>query len=428
MLLKDIPQDSKTGIKYARATVECDEKISPKCRGMYTITRANFQLTRERNGRDICLFCSRRLKFSGRSNPNCQHKDVDDGFFHNIDTEGKAYLLGWIASDGTVRPDGIEIAVHQKDHQIIPIWNAAAGTSCSDKPHRGFVYWKLCSQQISRDVCHHLGIAPGKKSKIFRIPSLSSESLTWAFIRGWFDGDGSVTDPQKWNRELFPTPIASIASSNRKMLEWVKEFSGIPSDRLGSNAESIEWTSNNALDFLSKLYDNAEFVLPRKKILYDQWKSWVPGLRGPSGKKFPEFRCVRTQKIAVLPEKTRASDAGYDLTAISLIERIGNVEFYDTGVKIQPSYGWWFALAARSSLAKKGYILANCFGVIDRTYTGTVKIPLIKIDTSNPEILTLPCKVAQLVPMPAVHMGSVIEVETLSDTHRGEGGFGSTGR
>ena len=52
-------------------------------------------------------------------------------------------------------------------------------------------------------------------------------------------------------------------------------------------------------------------------------------------------------------------------------------------------------LVPRSSISKTGYMLANSVGVIDRTYTGNVLVPLIKVDKSMPDLI-LPARVVQL--------------------------------
>ncbi len=83
-------------------------------------------------------------------------------------------------------------------------------------------------------------------------------------------------------------------------------------------------------------------------------------------------------------------------------------------------------IVARSSLAKTGYIISNCVGIIDPSYTGNLLISLTKIDDSLPDI-TLPCKPAQLIFAPAV-WSIPISGNVVSDTARGDGGFGSTNK
>ena len=99
---------------------------------------------------------------------------------------------------------------------------------------------------------------------------------------------------------------------------------------------------------------------------------------------------------------------------------------YDTGIKVQPAFGWYFDLVPRSSISKTGYMLANSIGVIDRTYVGPVLVPLRKVDPHAPD-LELPARLVQIIPRPIVHI-QWEEVEALDETARGAGGFGSTGQ
>jgi dUTP pyrophosphatase len=136
------------------------------------------------------------------------------------------------------------------------------------------------------------------------------------------------------------------------------------------------------------------------------------------------FKFSKSLKEAVPPSKTRASDSGYDLVILKKIKTVGEVEFYDTGIKIRPIFGYYFNLVPRSSITKTGYMLANSIGIIDRTYHGSVIVPLIKIDKNSPDI-QLPAKIVQIIPASIIHV-EFNEVNTFEETQRAEGGFGST--
>ncbi len=128
---------------------------------------------------------------------------------------------------------------------------------------------------------------------------------------------------------------------------------------------------------------------------------------------------------ALPPFKKRISDSGFDLHLIKLIKREGDLYFFDTGVRISPPPGFYFDLVPRSSIYKSGFILANSVGIIDMTYRGTIKVPLIKINKRAPEP-SLPWRAVQLIPRRFYPL-EMIEVKELDSTLRGEGGFGSTG-
>ena len=90
---------------HTKVDVECDYKISDKCKNIWSLEYRHALRFQQKDGTSICLYCSQQLKNSGRDNPNCKYKDLDDHLFSNIDTEDKAYLLGFIAADGFINPN-----------------------------------------------------------------------------------------------------------------------------------------------------------------------------------------------------------------------------------------------------------------------------------------------------------------------------------
>lgn len=398
--------------------VKCELNLSSKCEGEYLISLRAEEKNRKRNGGEyICLQCSRSLKYSGRKNPNCKY-DIPDLYFTDIETEEKAYILGWIASDGSIQERGFNISIHKRDIQILREIRQLICKQLPIKSYKDQVYLNVNSQQISRDICRHLQISPGKKFDNVKFPNLTSSYLKWAFIRGFFDGDGSICSPHCTN-----SPRCNISSSSTNMLEEIYNFVNIPG-YLG--CYQIEWNGNNALDFLGNIYNNSNIRLMRKYERFVDWCLWQPSLsgRGNYGRS-KAFRWAKTDKNAHVPSKSRISDAGYDLTIIKKVKTVGDVEFYDTGVKIQPDFGYYFDLVPRSSISKTGYMLANCVGIIDRTYTGPILIALRKVDKSADD-LKLPCRIAQIIPRHIVHL-HIEEVDELYETERNVGGFGSTG-
>lgn len=127
---------------------------------------------------------------------------------------------------------------------------------------------------------------------------------------------------------------------------------------------------------------------------------------------------------AVLPTK-RIIDVGFDLTIISVYQKISNkITLFETGVALNIPIGYYIELVPRSSMSKTGYMLANSVGVIDPAFCGSVKVPLIKIDDSMPNI-ELPIKIAQLILKPYV-FAHTYQTNHITPTTRGDGGFGST--
>ena len=137
------------------------------------------------------------------------------------------------------------------------------------------------------------------------------------------------------------------------------------------------------------------------------------------------FKYVLTDpQNGIPPQRARPSDSGFDLSIIAIRKKIGNMVMYGTGVAVQPPTGFYFDLVPRSSIIKKGYMLANSIGIIDQAYTGEIMVPLVKIDPEAPD-LELPQKLVQLIPRKWYGLVPT-PVDTLVNTSRADGGFGST--
>ena len=128
---------------------------------------------------------------------------------------------------------------------------------------------------------------------------------------------------------------------------------------------------------------------------------------------------------AQLPVRSTKESAGYDLHTIE----DGNIEpgqtkLFDTGLSFTVPEGTYGRIAPRSGLSKKG-LLVNA-GVIDRDYTGPVKIMLHNL-TNETYIISKKDRIAQLI-LEKIELSDIKLVDSLVTTDRGEGGFGSTGK
>lgn len=130
---------------------------------------------------------------------------------------------------------------------------------------------------------------------------------------------------------------------------------------------------------------------------------------------------------AVPPSKFRSSDAGYDLTLISKIKQVGDVTFYGTGIALAPPDGYYLQLVPRSSISKTVWMLANSVGIIDPTYRGEIIVALRNTGNNKAEELELPNRIVQVIPVAIRHF-DISAVDSLNNTSRNSGGFGSTGK
>ncbi len=134
---------------------------------------------------------------------------------------------------------------------------------------------------------------------------------------------------------------------------------------------------------------------------------------------------------AQLPKRETPGSAGHDLRACieeDLIIPAGEGVRLPTGIAIEMESAEYVAIiASRSSMAYKyGISMGNGIGVIDSDYRGEISVFLR--NNSDVDFVVHPGdRVAQLLLMP-VALPEIIEADELSDTERGAGGFGSTGR
>lgn len=138
-----------------------------------------------------------------------------------------------------------------------------------------------------------------------------------------------------------------------------------------------------------------------------------------------ELMVLRLHPDARLPTRAHHDDAGLDLYSIKDVDfRPGQGGLVPTGVAVAVPAGHVGLIADRSSLARKG--LKTAGGVIDAGYRGEVGVLLWNISKEN-FTLRKGDRVAQLMVV-SIAVPAVREVESLSPSKRGKGGFGSTGR
>ena len=138
----------------------------------------------------------------------------------------------------------------------------------------------------------------------------------------------------------------------------------------------------------------------------------------------------RVLQGAKLPTYGSAWAAGADLYAClesAVTIAPGETAFVPTGIALEIPQGYAGLIYARSSMgAKRGLAPANKVGVIDSDYRGQVMVALHN-HSGLPQTVEPQERIAQLLITPVLTPGFV-EVEELSDTQRGAGGFGSTGK
>lgn len=212
-------------------------------------------------------------------------------FFQCIDTKEKAYWLGFLYADGYVcisesnSEVGVELSVVDVNH--LKKFNKALEGNIQPmlrkerkgviKPTQGIVSFRIYSKEMAQDLISN-GCTQNKTFSI-KFPSFENRGLMWSFIRGYFDGDGSVY------RDIGRKFIGfNFTSGSKEFLEGLKKFlyeDGIygylseenrKDNRFQKNSKSYKLLitgMNNAYRFGEKLYEQATIFLDRKKVRYD---------------------------------------------------------------------------------------------------------------------------------------------------------------
>jgi dUTP pyrophosphatase len=142
---------------------------------------------------------------------------------------------------------------------------------------------------------------------------------------------------------------------------------------------------------------------------------------------------VKIKKLhpdSVIPKYAKESDAGMDLVATSIISETPSQITYGLGIALEIPEGFVGLVFPRSSIRKTRLQLSNSVGVIDSGYRGEIQATFNKITTTienqknDYKVGDRVCQI-MIIPHPQVEL---LEVDELSDSDRGTGGFGSTGK
>lgn len=205
---------------------------------------------------------------------------TDEFFFDSIDTEEKAYWLGFIYADGYISKDhtvGIELKVDDIDHLYkfqkavqselqVKIYNKKSTfgpqTNCR---------FAFTSKHMSNILLSYFGNIDKTNYGIF--PQLNNTSLIPHLIRGFFDGDGSLSGRPIRDDLLFRPQISFIGT--QQTLQYIQDISGFEwswsqryPERHTNNYQICCGRVNDSLSFLHYMYDNAHIYLDRKYNLY----------------------------------------------------------------------------------------------------------------------------------------------------------------
>lgn len=211
---------------------------------------------------------------------NVRKYSVNDDYFDN-ESHNMAYILGFLSADGTVSRNGnrIKIGLSSVDRNFLELIKEELGVEkkiFDYETNNGYLVSELQfnSQKIKQKLAEY-NVVPGK-TETFTFPTNLSKKYWIDFIRGYFDGDGSVGTAG-------PSAIRwQICSHRPQVLETIVEFLfeeyGIPKVSVQKNEHgnsflyTIQYSNNSTRKIFQILYTPNSLYLPRK---FEKFKSIV---------------------------------------------------------------------------------------------------------------------------------------------------------
>lgn len=229
----------------------------------------------------------------------------------------------------------------------------------------------------------------------------------------------------------------------RDKQDWVFEHRLVAEEYLLTPENSVEIDGKRYLspnyqvhhknfDRLDNRPENLEVITPEEHMrIHTKLNPISHDEMGRFKKQEPELiKVKRVTESAVIPQRQSIGAAGFDLCA-DIAEDVeipphGFSMIY-SGIAFEIPHNYFGAIYARSGLAtRQGLRPATCVSVIDSDYRGNVGLPMFN-DSSSVRVIHPKERIAQIVFQKAL-MVDLVQVDSLSDSERGNNGFGSTGR
>lgn len=217
---------------------------------------------------------SKRLKKAGISvvrdysktrESNKEKIKVDEYYFKSIDTEDKAYFLGLMYADGSVSKNVFYLKL--KDEDIIQKFKKCLNTEADIKTVNNHYILTISRQKMCEDLISHGCFI--NKTKSIRFPNLR-EDLIRHFIRGFYDGDGSlILSKEKWHNSLnFTSGSIVFLEQLQEKLKSIAITNGGISKEKKCNVWHLRYGGKQVHIILDWLYNNSNFYLKRKYNKY----------------------------------------------------------------------------------------------------------------------------------------------------------------
>lgn len=223
-----------------------------------------------------------KISQAKRFNPS-----LNENYFKNIDTDEKAYWLGWILTDGGISNQSIQISLQEKDADVLHLFQKDLGVTS----HELRFYDKYVRFYIgSAIMCKHLlqyGVIPNKTHTL-KFPNINPQYEV-ALIRGMFEGDGGLTIGTttrfyKGRNKFYTKPYQEMSFTGTYDMcagfqQTIRKHIEISEKSITHNHSiyRVRWSNRNEIiKILDLLYENCgKHYLKRKYDLYQKIKGGI---------------------------------------------------------------------------------------------------------------------------------------------------------
>ncbi|PRT14044.1 hypothetical protein C6353_26550 [Bacillus toyonensis] len=243
---------------------------------IYGIDRSTVRIIAQRNG-----------VYKNMSESKRKYQ-LDINFFDNIDTEEKAYWLGFIAADGTIKGEKntvMDLVLQAKDVDMLEMLKMHLNYNAPIHKREGVTkngkqFYARGLRIMDKHVCERLagyGIVKRKQSTV-RIPQGLDKEMIRHFIRGYFDGDGSIGEILSPGK-ITPQKVFSV-TGNELMISDIRgilvnecdlKANKLKKDNRSKHTYSLHYGGNKQiLKIYEFLYKNASVFMLRKKLKFER--------------------------------------------------------------------------------------------------------------------------------------------------------------
>lgn len=221
-----------------------------------------------------------RLKKEGIDTKTRRKFSIDDNFFEEIDNQYKAYSAGFIFADGYNNTDNgrISISIVAEDSDVLEKINSCCNNENTIKEKeinngRNQVQTTLSSSQLSNDL-ENMGCIKNKSLSLTYPSKHIPYKLNKDFLRGYFDGDGSISFNRKANSYLFSLcGTKEFLTEVQKILMGECDLRKTKLTKRGENTYTLNYGGyNQILRIKDFLYKDADIFMNRK---FKKWKELV---------------------------------------------------------------------------------------------------------------------------------------------------------